>query len=105
MNNFQQNKVQWNLTVIISSGLCISLSHTGLVKRSSLILRSTSPKSIVANVNAFESVEGSDEDVDVIENENANLDVGYLHTNGNASVYGDLHGVQLAPVAAEILRK
>ncbi|GJZ44069.1 AMP deaminase [Tanacetum coccineum] len=107
-----------------------STSHTGLAKRASLILRPTSPKSPVASASAFESVEGSDEDVDVIENENANLDAGYLHTNGNAgpenananangeqlpiasaalirshSVSGDLHGVHPDPVAADILRK
>nr|GEZ21111.1 glycerol-3-phosphate dehydrogenase SDP6, mitochondrial [Tanacetum cinerariifolium] len=79
-NNFQQKKVQWNLSVIIY-GLCISLSYTRLAKRALLILRPTSPKSPVASTSAFESVEGSDEDVDVIENENANLDAGYLHTN------------------------
>ena len=49
-----------------------------------LILRPTSPKSPVARASAFESVEVSDEDVDVNENKNANLDAGYLHTNGNA---------------------
>ncbi|GJW13995.1 probable leucine-rich repeat receptor-like serine/threonine-protein kinase [Tanacetum coccineum] len=58
-------------------------SHAWLAKRASLILRLTSPQSLVANASAFESFKGSDEDVDVIENENANLDVGYLHTNGN----------------------
>ncbi|KAL8262353.1 hypothetical protein R6Q59_026402 [Mikania micrantha] len=105
-----------------------STSHTGLPKRASLILRPTSPKSPVASASAFESLEGSDEDADVIDN--VNLDATYLHTNGNVgpecasvnangeqlpiaaatmirshSVSGDLHGVQPDPVAADILRK
>nr|GEX44718.1 AMP deaminase [Tanacetum cinerariifolium] len=83
-NNFQQKKVQWNLPVIIF-GLCICLSYTRLAKRALIILRPPSPKSPVASPSAFKSVEGSDEDVDVIENENANLDAEYLHTNGNVS--------------------
>ncbi|GKC81955.1 hypothetical protein Tco_1137672, partial [Tanacetum coccineum] len=95
-NNFQQNKVHWNLSVIISSGLYISLSHTGLAKRASLILRPTSLKSLVANASP--------------ENANANangeqLPIAAAMLIRLQSVYGDLHGVQLAPVAAEILRK
>nr|GEY77306.1 AMP deaminase-like isoform X1 [Tanacetum cinerariifolium] len=107
--------------------LFVGQNGSGLAKRASLILRLTSPKSLVASASAFESVEGSDEDVDVIDNENANLDAGYLHTNRNAnananangeqlpiaaamlirsqSLSGDLHGVQPAPVAADILIK
>ncbi|XP_024962270.1 AMP deaminase-like isoform X2 [Cynara cardunculus var. scolymus] len=102
--------------------------HAGLAKRAGHILRPTSPKSPVASASAFESVEGSDEDVDVTDN--VNPDATYLHTNGNAgpectsvnangenlpiaastmirshSVSGDLHGVQPDPVAADILRK
>ncbi|KAK9073079.1 hypothetical protein SSX86_007401 [Deinandra increscens subsp. villosa] len=105
-----------------------SASHTSLARRSSIILRPTSPKSPVASASAFESAEGSDEDADVTDN--VNLDSTYLHTNGNAgpecasatangdqlpiaaatlirshSVSGDLHGVQPDPVAADILRK
>lgn len=63
-----------------------STAPTGLSKRASLILRGASPKSPVAGANAFESVEGSDEDVDV--NENVNSDAAYLQTNGN-TVYSD----------------
>ncbi|KAI7743857.1 hypothetical protein M8C21_025917 [Ambrosia artemisiifolia] len=107
-----------------------STSHTGLAKRASLILRPTSPKSPVASAGAFESAEGSDDDVDVNVTDNVNLDATYLNTNGNAgpesasvnangeqlpiaaaamirshSMSGDLHGVQPDPVAADILRK
>ncbi|KAI3759860.1 hypothetical protein L1987_50243 [Smallanthus sonchifolius] len=101
---------------------------TGLAKRASIILRPTSPKSPVATATAFQSVQGSDEELDVTDN--VNPDPTYLHTNGNAgpecagvnangeqlpvpaatlmrshSVSGDLHGVQPDPVAADILRK
>lgn len=68
----------WIASIMIGK----STSHTGLAKRASLILRPTSPKSPVASASAFESVEGSDDEVDVTDN--ANLDPTYLHTNGNA---------------------
>ena len=64
----------------IIAGKCAS--HAGLAKRAGHILRPTSPKSPVASASAFESVEGSDEDVDVTDN--VNPDATYLHTNGNA---------------------
>ncbi|KAG8386904.1 hypothetical protein BUALT_Bualt03G0197300 [Buddleja alternifolia] len=91
------------------------------------LIRPFSPKSPVASANAFESVEGSDDEDNMIEIDK--LDTTYLHTNGNAnvpdhinangepmaittssmvrshSVSGDLHGVQPDPVAADILRK
>ncbi|KAG8377040.1 hypothetical protein BUALT_Bualt09G0126700 [Buddleja alternifolia] len=91
------------------------------------LIRPFSPKSPVASASAFESVEGSDDEDNMIEIDK--LDTTYLHTNGNAnvpdhinangepmaiatssmvrshSVSGDLHGVQPDPVAADILRK
>ncbi|XP_062095104.1 AMP deaminase [Humulus lupulus] len=102
-------------------------------KRSSGLLRPTSPKSPVASASAFESVEGSDDEDNLTDS--SKLDTTYLHTNGNAgtdkslfeslpvkengeqlpiaapsmirshSVSGDLHGVQPDPIAADILRK
>jgi hypothetical protein len=59
-----------------SSGLASS------TKRSSSLLRPTSPKSPVASASAFESVEGSDDEDNMTDN--AKLDITYLHTNGNA---------------------
>ncbi|PWA36677.1 transducin family protein / WD-40 repeat family protein [Artemisia annua] len=79
-----------------------STSHTGLVNRASL--RPTSPKSLVASASAFESVEESDEDVYVNENENANLDSGYLHTNGNVVQNANVNGEQLPIAAAALMR-
>ncbi|KAK7339907.1 hypothetical protein VNO77_20593 [Canavalia gladiata] len=107
-------------------------THSGTPKRN--LLRPISPKSPVASASAFESVEGSDDDIA----DNAKLDTTYLHLNGNVgpegknpyetlpdhvntngeqmpiaassmirshSVSGDLHGVQPDPIAADILRK
>ncbi|KAK9001018.1 hypothetical protein V6N11_082810 [Hibiscus sabdariffa] len=97
------------------------------VKRSASLIRPTTPKSPSAS--AFESIEGSDDEDDIIDN--SKLDDTYLHTNGNAgpnlpdrsnangeaiqiaassmirthSISGDLHGVQPDPIAADILRK
>ncbi|XP_073017538.1 AMP deaminase-like isoform X1 [Primulina eburnea] len=89
--------------------------------------RPISPKSPVASVSAFESIEGSDDEDNLTDA--AKLDTTYVHTNGSAnlpdhihtngeqmpmatssiirshSVSGDLHGVQPDPVAADILRK
>jgi hypothetical protein len=59
-----------------SSGLASS------TKRSSSLLRPTSPKSPVASASAFESVEGSDDEDNMTDN--AKLDITYMHTNGNA---------------------
>ncbi|KAF4379092.1 hypothetical protein F8388_022179 [Cannabis sativa] len=112
-----------------------SALHTTTAKRTSSLLRTTSPKSPVASGSAFESVEGSDDDDNLTDN--SKLDTTYLLTNGNAgtdknlcenlpdrvkengeplpiagptmirshSVSGDLHGVQPDPIAADILRK
>ncbi|ESW06805.1 hypothetical protein PHAVU_010G078200 [Phaseolus vulgaris] len=108
-------------------------TQSGSFKRS--LLRPTSPKSPVASASAFESVEGSDDEDNMIDKDK--LDTAYLLTNGNAgpegkipfetlpnhvnangeqmtiapsmirshSVSGDLHGVQPDPIAADILRK
>lgn len=46
------------------------------------LIRPTSPKSPVASVSAFESVEGSDDEDNI--NDNAALDTTYMHSNGNA---------------------
>lgn len=59
-----------------SSGLASS------TKRTSSLLRPTSPRSPVASASAFESVEGSDDEDNLTEN--AKLDTTYIHTNGNA---------------------
>ncbi|KAK6943472.1 AMP deaminase [Dillenia turbinata] len=96
-------------------------------KRAGHSIRPTSPKSPVASASAFESVEGSDDEDNMMDS--AKLDASYLRTNGDAippdnlnvngkqlpmaassiicshSVSGDLHGVQPGPVAADILRK
>ncbi|XP_075513150.1 AMP deaminase-like isoform X1 [Primulina tabacum] len=89
--------------------------------------RPISPKSPVASVSAFESIEGSEDEDNLTDA--AQLDTTYVHTNGSVnlpdhihtngeqmpmatssiirshSVSGDLHGVQPDPVAADILRK
>ncbi|KAI4302658.1 hypothetical protein MLD38_038379 [Melastoma candidum] len=105
-------------------------AHSPVAKRSSSIMRSSSPKSPGASASAFESMEGSDDEENI--NDHLKLDVTYLHPNGNAgpnlpnhvnangealviaaassmirshSVSGDLHGVQPDPIAADILRK
>ncbi|OMO97581.1 hypothetical protein COLO4_14507 [Corchorus olitorius] len=106
-----------------------SSGHGALAKRSSSLLRPTSPKSPVASASAFESMEGSDDEDNMTDN--SKIDTTFLHTNGNAgpnlpdhintngeaiqiaassmirshSVSGDLHGVQPDPIAADILRK
>ncbi|KAM7270847.1 hypothetical protein ACFE04_030061 [Oxalis oulophora] len=92
-------------------------------------IRPTSPRSPVASASAFESVEGSDDEDNLTDN-NSKMDTSYLHVNGNVgpegtlvtangdqiaiavpsmirshSVSGDLHGVQPDPIAADILRK
>ncbi|XP_021289737.1 AMP deaminase [Herrania umbratica] len=103
--------------------------HATSAKRSSSLIRPTSPKSPVASASAFESIEGSDDEDNMTDN--SKIDTTYLHTNGNAgpnlpdhinangeaiqiaassmirshSVSGDLHGVQPDPIAADILRK
>lgn len=48
-------------------------------KRTSSLIRPTSPKSPVAS--AFESVEGSDDEDNMTDN--SKLDTTYMHTNGN----------------------
>uniref|UniRef100_A0A5B7A1W5 AMP deaminase n=1 Tax=Davidia involucrata TaxID=16924 RepID=A0A5B7A1W5_DAVIN len=104
-----------------------SAGHASSTKRAGHLIRPTSPKSPVASASAFESVEGSDDEDNMTDNDK--IDTTYLHTNGNAnlpehinangeqmpiatssmirshSVSGDLHGVQPDPVAADILRK
>ncbi|KAL5550505.1 hypothetical protein UlMin_000681 [Ulmus minor] len=101
-----------------------SALHASPAKRTSSLLRPTSPKSPVASASAFESVEGSDDEDDLTDT--AKMDTTYLHTNGNVeitnsgngeqlpipasmirshSVSGDLHGVHADPIAADILRK
>ncbi|KAG6619496.1 hypothetical protein I3843_09G207500 [Carya illinoinensis] len=111
-----------------------SSGHASATKRTSSLIRPTSPKSPVASASAFESVEGSDDEDNMTDT--AKLDTAYLHTNGNAgpeckyenlpdhikangeqlpiaassmirshSVSGDLHGVQPDPIAADILRR
>ncbi|KAJ7950002.1 AMP deaminase [Quillaja saponaria] len=57
-----------------------SAAHASSTKRN--LIRLTSPKSPVASANAFESVEGSDDENNM--KDNANLTTTYLHTNGNA---------------------
>ncbi|XP_007026656.2 PREDICTED: AMP deaminase [Theobroma cacao] len=104
-------------------------AHATSAKRSSSLIRPTSPKSPVASASAFESIEGSDDEDNMTDN--SKIDTTYLHTNGKAgpnlpdhinangeaiqiaassmirshSVSGDLHGVQPDPIAADILRK
>ncbi|CAH9103353.1 unnamed protein product [Cuscuta europaea] len=56
--------------------------QVGSYKRAGQLLRSTSPRSPVPSVSAFESVEGSDEEDNLIDN--GKLDTIYLHTNGDA---------------------
>ncbi|XP_058208925.1 AMP deaminase isoform X2 [Rhododendron vialii] len=101
-----------------------STGHVNLTKRAGH--RPTSPKSPVASASAFESIEGSDDEDNIVDDAKLNT---FIHTNGNAdlpnhnnangeqipivassmirthSVSGDLHGVQPDPVAADILRK
>lgn len=110
-----------------------SPGHVNSTKRAGH--RPTSPKSPVASASAFESIEGSDDEDNIVDDSKLNT---YIHTNGNAgpesnslfqdlpnhnnangeqipivassmirthSVSGDLHGVQPDPVAADILRK
>ncbi|KAF3336965.1 putative AMP deaminase [Carex littledalei] len=103
--------------------------HSGSAKRTTHLVRPTSPKSPVAGASAYGSLAGSDED-DVLQDD-PKLDAIYLHSNGNIengakielqtengesnalstamirshSVAGDLHGVQPDPIAADILRK
>ncbi|KAG5553098.1 hypothetical protein RHGRI_011084 [Rhododendron griersonianum] len=110
-----------------------STGHVNSTKRAGH--RPTSPKSPVASASAFESIEGSDDEDNIVDDVKLNT---YIHTNGNAgpecnnlfqdlpnhnnangeqipivassmirthSVSGDLHGVQPDPVAADILRK
>ncbi|KAF7145476.1 hypothetical protein RHSIM_Rhsim04G0126600 [Rhododendron simsii] len=110
-----------------------STGHVNSTKRAGH--RPTSPKSPVASASAFESIEGSDDEDNIVDDAKLNT---YIHTNGNAgpecnnlfqdipnhnnangeqipivassmirthSVSGDLHGVQPDPVAADILRK
>lgn len=43
--------------------------------------RPTSPKSPVASASAFESIEGSDDEDNMVDDAKLNL---YIHTNGNA---------------------
>lgn len=56
--------------------------HASAAKRSSGLLRPTSPKSPVASASAFESVEGSDDEDIMIDN--TKQDTTYLLANGNA---------------------
>ncbi|KAF9680053.1 hypothetical protein SADUNF_Sadunf06G0080000 [Salix dunnii] len=107
------------------------VKSAGHVKRPGSFIRPTSPKSPGASASAFDNVEGSDDEDNMIDN--SKLDSTYLHINGNAdikdvlpqhinanveqmpipassmirshSVSGDLHGVQPDPIAADILRK
>lgn len=65
-----------------------SALHATTAKRSSGLLRPTSPKSPVASASAFESVEGSDDEDNLTDN--SKIDTTYLHTNGNAvSLFSD----------------
>uniref|UniRef100_A0A453AJR5 Uncharacterized protein n=3 Tax=Aegilops tauschii TaxID=37682 RepID=A0A453AJR5_AEGTS len=97
-------------------------------KRVGSLVRPTTPKSSVPAVSTFESIEDSDEDVD-LEPDSKNDDAVYVGTNGaigsdpvpvkadqngdipptsmirSHSATGSLHGIQLNPVAADILRK
>ncbi|KAJ7961213.1 AMP deaminase [Quillaja saponaria] len=57
-----------------------SASHVSSAKRT--LFRPTSPKSPVASASAFESVEGSDDEDNMMDS--AKIDTTYLHTNGNA---------------------
>lgn len=110
-----------------------STGHVNSTKRAGH--RPTSPKSPVASASAFESIEGSDDEDNIVDDVKLNT---YIHANGNAgpecnnlfqdlpnhnnangeqipivassmirthSVSGDLHGIQPDPVAADILRK
>uniref|UniRef100_A0ACD5WR12 Uncharacterized protein n=1 Tax=Avena sativa TaxID=4498 RepID=A0ACD5WR12_AVESA len=101
-------------------------------KRIGSLVRPTTPKSSVPNVSTFESIEDSDEDVDLAQEDSKNDDAVYVGTNGaigsdplpvqasqngdvkpvsstnmirSHSATGSLHGIQLNPVAADILRK
>ncbi|PON92199.1 AMP deaminase [Trema orientale] len=90
-----------------------SALHATTPKRSSGLLRPTSPKSPVASASAFESVEGSDEEDNLTDN--SKLDTTYLHTNGNAgpeckSLFENLpervkeNGEQLPIAASSMIR-
>ncbi|KAF5476287.1 hypothetical protein F2P56_008018 [Juglans regia] len=59
-----------------------SPGHASATKKTSSLIRPTSPKSPVASASAFESVEGSDDEDNMTDT--AKLDTAYLHTNGNA---------------------
>lgn len=66
--------------VILASGK--SGAHATSAKRSSSLIRPTSPKSPVASASAFESIEGSDDEDNMTDN--SKIDTTYLHTNGKA---------------------
>ncbi|XP_024026427.1 AMP deaminase isoform X2 [Morus notabilis] len=87
--------------------------HVGAAKRSSGLLRPTSPKSPVASASAFESVEGSDDEDNMTDN--SKLDTSYIHANGNAvpeckSLYENLpnhvngNGEQIPIAASSMIR-
>lgn len=87
--------------------------HAGAAKRSSGLLRPTSPKSPVASASAFESVEGSDDEDNMIDN--TKQDTTYLLANGNAgpeckSLYESLpnlvngNGEQIPIAASSMIR-
>ncbi|XP_027334826.1 AMP deaminase [Abrus precatorius] len=86
-------------------------AQSGSFKRS--LLKPTSPKSPVASASAFESVEGSDDEDNLIDK--TKLDTAYLHTNGNVGPEGknpyetlpnhvNANGEQMAIAASSMIR-
>eukprot|EP01018_Ginkgo_biloba_P000785 Gb_23346 [translate_table: standard] len=67
-----------------------SLNHSGSTKRAVPLIRPSTPKSPVRSVSAFESVEGSDEEDDLLDNQE-DQNFTYEDTNGDA-VREDLIG-------------
>lgn len=66
--------------ITLCSGKSSALSSSA--KRAGNLIRPTSPKSPVASASAFESMEGSDDEDNLVDN--TKLDATYLRTNGNA---------------------
>ncbi|KAL5556359.1 hypothetical protein UlMin_038595, partial [Ulmus minor] len=85
--------------------------HASPAKRTSSLIRPTSPKSLVPSASTFESVEGSDDEDNLTDStEITNIENGeQLPIPANMirshSVSGDLHGVHADPIAVDILRK
>ncbi|KAL5565230.1 hypothetical protein UlMin_028394 [Ulmus minor] len=85
--------------------------HASPAKRTSSLIRPTSPKSPVPSASTFESMEGSDDEDNLTDStEITNIGNGEqlpipASMIRSHSVSGDLHGVHADPIAADILRK